>query len=151
MLCLQHYLRLQHYLSPSGSARPIAQLVERWAPGSDSPGLRCSSAHYVILLAGMVRDWWQQLRPVEDDEWGMPCQLCGHVKLLALNSAIILELTTGGWESGPTVQSLLPAGLDFPDPSIQNFWAKIINSAVPPALIMALNITSIKNLLIMFH
>ena len=46
--------------------------------------------------------------------------LCGRVKLSTLNSAVILELMTGGWESGSALQALLPEKPDFPDPSIQN-------------------------------
>ena len=53
-------------------------------------------------------------------------RLCGHVKLSALNSAVIPELITGGWESGPALQALLPAGPDFSDPSNQNVRTKII-------------------------
>ena len=53
-------------------------------------------------------------------------RLCGHVKLSALNSAVIPELTTGGWESGLPLQALLPAGPNFPDPSIQSIRTKII-------------------------
>ena len=37
------------------SARPVAQLVERWTPGSESPGSRRSGARYMKLLTGMAR------------------------------------------------------------------------------------------------
>ena len=36
-------------------ARPVAQLVERWIPGSESPGSRRSGARYMKLLVGMAR------------------------------------------------------------------------------------------------
>ena len=36
-------------------ARPVAQLVERWTPGSESPGSRRSGARYMKLLTGMAR------------------------------------------------------------------------------------------------
>ena len=53
---------------------------------------------------------------------GMCCvQLCGNLKLLILNSADNLGLMTGWWESGSgLLQALLPAGPNFPDPSVQN-------------------------------
>ena len=92
-----------------------AQLVERWAPGSDSPGSRCSGARYMIFLVGMVRGWWQRPRPVEVGERAGHVWLCGHIKLSALNSGVIPELMTWGWESGPVLQALLPAGPCFPD------------------------------------
>ena len=34
---------------------PIAQLVESWTPGSESPGSRRSGARYMKLLTGMAR------------------------------------------------------------------------------------------------
>ena len=34
---------------------PVAQLVERWTPGSESPGSRRSGARYMKLLTGMAR------------------------------------------------------------------------------------------------
>ena len=43
---------------------PVAQLVERWTPGSVSPGPRRSGARYMKLLTGMA-GWWEQPRPVE--------------------------------------------------------------------------------------
>ena len=36
-------------------SRPVAQLVERWTPGSESPGSRRSGARYMKLLTGMAR------------------------------------------------------------------------------------------------
>ena len=39
----------------SRGARPVAQLVERWTPGSESPGSRRSGARYIKLLTGMAR------------------------------------------------------------------------------------------------
>ena len=38
-----------------GNARPVAQLVERWTLGSESPGSRRSGARYMKLLTGMAR------------------------------------------------------------------------------------------------
>ena len=35
--------------------RPVAQLVERWTPGGESPGSRRSGARYIKLLIGMAR------------------------------------------------------------------------------------------------
>ena len=35
--------------------RPVTQLVERWTPGSESPGSRRSGARYMKLLTGMAR------------------------------------------------------------------------------------------------
>ena len=37
------------------TARPVAQLVERWTPGKGSPGSRRSGARYMKLLTGMAR------------------------------------------------------------------------------------------------
>ena len=34
---------------------PVAQLVERWTLGSESPGSRRSGARYIKLLTGMAR------------------------------------------------------------------------------------------------
>ena len=36
-------------------ARPVAQFLERWTPGSESPGLGRSGARYMKLLTGMAR------------------------------------------------------------------------------------------------
>ena len=36
-------------------ARPVPQLVERWTPGSESPGSRRSGARYLKLLTRMAR------------------------------------------------------------------------------------------------
>ena len=47
-------------------------------------------------------------------------RLYRHAKPSTLNSAHNLELVTGGWESGPALQVLLPIGPDFPDLFIQN-------------------------------
>ena len=60
---------------------PIAQFVEFWIPGSDSPGSKRSGARYMILLTGMVRGRWQRPRPVEVSERGglCPVRLCGQV------------------------------------------------------------------------
>ena len=52
---------------------PMAQLVRRWAPGSNSPDSRRSGARYTILLAGIVRGRWQRPRPVEVGELVGPC------------------------------------------------------------------------------
>ena len=41
--------------SPTVIVCPIAQLVERWTPGSESTGLRRSGARYMELLTGMAR------------------------------------------------------------------------------------------------
>ena len=40
---------------PNQILRPVAQLVERWTPGSESPGSRRSGARYIKLLTGMAR------------------------------------------------------------------------------------------------
>ena len=55
-------------------AAPKVQLVEHWAPGSDSPGSRRFAARYMILPAGIGRGRWQRPRSVEVGERGGPCQ-----------------------------------------------------------------------------
>ena len=44
---------------------PITQLVEHWAPGSDSLGSRHYSARCMILLSWMIRGRWKWPRPVQ--------------------------------------------------------------------------------------
>ena len=64
----------------------VAQLVERWTPGSEIPGSRRSGARYMYIYE--TPDWdgpvggssRGQLKSVEWDDFD------GHVKLLFLNS-----------------------------------------------------------------
>ena len=106
----------------------IAQLVGRRAPISDGP-----SSRRVLLslhdppgaVGGSDRG---QLKSVSGAD---RVRICAHVKISILNSAIILELMTGGWESGSALQAMLPAGPDFSDPSIQNIRTKIIRNYFP--------------------
>ena len=65
---MQHVVQYAEYF-----VRPVAQLVERWTPGSESPGSRRSGARYMRLLTGMVCGRWQRPQPVEVSEWGGPC------------------------------------------------------------------------------
>ena len=51
----EHTLEPIITFSQSSVARPVAQLVERWTPGSESPGSRCSGARYMNLLTGIAR------------------------------------------------------------------------------------------------
>ena len=52
-------------------------------------------------------------------------RLCGHIKLSTLNPAVILESTSGGWESGPALQALLPAVLTFQIPPFKTLGQKL--------------------------
>ena len=50
------YKELSNYRT-TNCARPIAQLVERWTPGSASPSSRRSGARYMKILTGMASGW----------------------------------------------------------------------------------------------
>ena len=54
-------------------AHPVAQLVERLTPGSESPGSRRSGARYMKLLTGMARLVGAAAASYKSYEWDGPC------------------------------------------------------------------------------
>ena len=56
-----------------GVFRPSPQLVERWTPGSESPGSRRSGARYMKLLTGMARLVGAAAASWKSVEWDGAC------------------------------------------------------------------------------
>ena len=52
---ISYHNLLKRVIGLSKYESPVAQLVERWTPGSESPGSRRSGARYMKLLTGMAR------------------------------------------------------------------------------------------------
>ena len=66
---------------------PVAQLVEHWFPGGESPGSSRSGARYMSLLMEMVCDWQEQPQPVDVSRVGRSGSgFDGHDTLGLLNS-----------------------------------------------------------------